>query len=54
MDTERLLQIVLVLVVIWIALEVVQEFVSLLAGPFTSVLGLLIVVLIVLFLLDRL
>lgn len=52
MDTERLLQIVLVLVVVWIALEVVQEFVSLLVGPFSSILGLLVIVLIVLFLLD--
>jgi hypothetical protein len=56
LDAEDLLKIVLVLVVVWIALEVVGEILGILAwilGPFRPFLGLLIVILIVLWLLDR-
>jgi len=54
LDAEGLLKIVLLLVIVWIALEVVDVILDVLLGPFRSILGLLIVVLIVLFLLDRL
>ncbi|WP_435320007.1 DUF7554 family protein [Haloarchaeobius sp. TZWSO28] len=57
LEVESLLRIVLVLVVIWIALEVVGEIVGIfgaLLGPFRPLLGLAIIVLIVLWLTDRL
>jgi len=57
MDAEDLLKIVLVLVVVWILLEIVGELLGILAGllgPFRPLLGLVIVVLIVLWLFDRL
>jgi len=56
LDVEDLLKIVLVLVLVWIAIEIVSEIIGLfgwLLGPFRPVLGLIIVVLIVLWLLDR-
>ncbi|WP_257299176.1 hypothetical protein [Haloarchaeobius sp. FL176] len=56
-EAESLLLIVLGLVVVWIALEVVSELLGLLGwllGPFKPVLGLAIVVIIVLWLTDRL
>jgi len=53
MDVEDLLKIILVLVVVWIALELVQEIIGFIFGPFSSLIGLVILVLIVLFLLDR-
>ena len=54
---EDLLKIVLVLVVVWLALEIVGEVFDLFVGLLNllpTVVGLLIVVLIVLWLLDRL
>ncbi|QSG05577.1 DUF7554 family protein [Halapricum desulfuricans] len=57
MDADDLLKIVLVLVVVWLLLEIVGEFLNILAwllGPFQPLLALVIVVLIVLWLLDRL
>ncbi|WP_247010422.1 DUF7554 family protein [Halorientalis litorea] len=56
LDVDDLLKIVLLLVVVWIVLEIVGEFFELVAGllgPLQPVLGLLIVVLIVLYFLDR-
>jgi len=56
LEAEDLLKIILVLVVIWIAVEIVGEIIGAFAsllGPFRPLLGLLIVVLIVLWLLDR-
>jgi hypothetical protein len=56
LEAEDLLKIILVLVVVWIAVEIVGEIIgafTALLGPFRPVLGLLIVVLIVLWLLDR-
>lgn len=57
-DAETLLEIVLVLVVIWLVLEVIEASVGLLGAvlglfPFTNFIGLVIVVLIVLWFLDR-
>jgi c-di-AMP phosphodiesterase-like protein len=52
-DADDLLKIVLILVIVWIALEILETVISFLAGPLSSIIGLLIVVLIVLFLLDR-
>lgn len=55
-DVEDLLKIILVLVIIWIALEIVGQLVETgleLLGPFRGLIGLLILVLIVLWLLDR-
>jgi hypothetical protein len=56
-DTDTLLKVILVLVVVWLAFEVLETFVDTigaLLGPLPNVLGIVIVVLIVLFLLDRL
>lgn len=53
MDAEAILKIILVLVLVWIVLEIIGIFIKMLAGPFSSIIGLLIVVVIVLFLLDR-
>ncbi|MFB6103973.1 MAG: hypothetical protein ABEJ57_02650 [Halobacteriaceae archaeon] len=55
-DVEDLLKIILVLVIIWIGLEIVGQLVETgleLLGPFRGLIGLLILVLIVLWLLDR-
>ncbi|WP_255198368.1 DUF7554 family protein [Halorarius litoreus] len=52
-DAEDLLKVILVLVIIWIGLEILGEIVGFLFGPFSSILGLVVIVLIVLFLLDR-
>ncbi|UVE51208.1 hypothetical protein KU306_04815 [Haloferax larsenii] len=55
-EVEDLLKIVLVLVVVWLALEILGEVLGLftaLLGPFRPVLGLVVVVLIVLWLLDQ-
>jgi hypothetical protein len=56
-EAESLLLVILALVVVWIALEVVSELLGLLGwllGPFKPVLGLAIIVIIVLWLTDRL
>jgi hypothetical protein len=52
-DVETLLKIVLVLVVVWVGLEILESVVDLVFGPFKSIFGLVIVVLILLWLLDR-
>jgi hypothetical protein len=55
-DAEDLLKLVLVLVVVWLVLEIVGEVLDLftaLLGPFRPLLGLAVVVLIVLWFLDR-
>lgn len=54
LDVDDLLKIVLVLVIAWLALEIVTDFVAFVLGPLQPILGLVIVVLIVLYLLDRL
>lgn len=56
-DVDTLLKVILVLVIVWIALEILGELVQTslaLLGPFRPLLGLVIVVLIILWLLDRL
>lgn len=56
-DVDTLLKILLVLVIVWIGLEVVGEFLGLLGwllGPLQPLLGLVLVVLIILYLTDRL
>lgn len=56
LDVDTLLKILLVLVVVWIALEVVGEILGLFAailGPLQPLLGLALVALIVLYLLDK-
>ncbi|WP_415379312.1 hypothetical protein [Halosimplex sp. TS25] len=53
LDVETLLKIVLVLVVVWIAIEILDAAISMVLGPLKPVFGLVIVVLIVLWLLDR-
>ena len=52
-DANDLLKIVLVLVVIWLGLELLDFVIGALLGPLDSIIGLLLIVLIVLFLLDR-
>ncbi|WP_435334422.1 DUF7554 family protein [Haloarchaeobius sp. TZWWS8] len=57
MDAESLLRIVLLLVVVWLVFEIVGEVLDIvgwLLGPFKPLLGLAIIVLIVLWLTDRL
>jgi hypothetical protein len=54
LDVDDLLKIILILVVIWIIVEIVGEVVTTLLGPFRPLFGLAIVVLIVLYFLDRL
>lgn len=56
-EVETLLKVILVLVLIWIVLEILGEIVQTslaLLGPFRPLLGLAIVILIILWLLDRL
>jgi hypothetical protein len=55
-DTDTLLKVVLVLAVIWLALEVLEVFLetlSFILTPLPKLLGLALIVLIVLYLLDR-
>ena len=52
-EVETLLKIILVLVVVWLALRIVGEVVRFVLGPLPEVIGVVIVVLIVLWLLDR-
>jgi hypothetical protein len=56
MDTDGLLKIILVLVVVWLGLEVVEAFVGTLAailGIARPIIGLVVLALIVLWLLDE-
>lgn len=50
---ETLLKILLVLVIIWIAIDVIDEALTTILGPFRPVLGLIIILLIVLWLLGE-
>ena len=53
LDTNTLVKLILVLVVIWLALEVVGEIIGLLfIGPLSNILGLIVIVVIILWLLD--
>jgi hypothetical protein len=55
-DTDTLLKVVLVLAVIWLVLEILGEFLDALAfilAPLPKLFGLALIVLIVLYLLDR-
>lgn len=55
-DVDTLLKILLVLVIVWIGLEVVGEFLGLLGwllGPLQPLLGIVLIILIVLYLTDR-
>lgn len=54
LDADDLLKIVLILVIVWILVEIVTTVVEFILGPFTAVIGLLIVVLIVLWFFDKL
>lgn len=53
-SANSLLKIILLLVLVWVALDLLGEIVGTLAGPFDGIIGLLIIALIALFLLDRL
>ena len=53
-EVETLLKVILVLVVIWLALRILGEVVRFVLGPLPEVIGVVIVILIVLWLLDRL
>ncbi len=56
LDVDDLIKIVLVLVAIWLALEIVGEFLDTLRyilSPLGNVLGLIVLLLLVLWLLDR-
>lgn len=55
LDVETLLQIILVLVIVWLALQVIDAtlgIIGVLLGPLSGVFGVVIVLLIVLWLLD--
>ena len=57
LDADTLLKVVLVLVVIWLALEVVGEILDIalgLLGPLRPLVGLVVLALVALYLLDRL
>ena len=50
---ETLLKILLVLVIVWIALDVIDQALTTILGPFQPVLGLIIILLIILWLFDE-
>lgn len=52
-EVETLLKVILVLVVVWLALEIIGGVIRFVLGPLPEIVGLVIVVLIVLWLLDR-
>lgn len=55
LDAETLLKIILGLVIIWLVLQIIHEVLGILGAiiPFSSLIGLIIVLLIALWLLDR-
>lgn len=56
LSADTLIKVILVLVVVWLVLAIAEEFTDIvgrLLGPFDNLLGLLIVLVIVLWLLDR-
>lgn len=55
-DVETLLKIILVLVALWLALSVVGEFLNIFAfvlGPLSNLIGLVVLLILVLYLLDK-
>ena len=50
---ETLLKLILVLVVVWLALEILGGFIRFVLGPLPELIGAAIVILIILWLLDR-
>jgi hypothetical protein len=52
LNTDDLMKIVLVLVIVWLAIEVLSEFLQLVFGPLSSVVGLLLLVVLLLWYLD--
>lgn len=52
-EVETLLKVILVLVIVWLALEILGGVIRFVLGPLPEIVGLVIVVLIVLWLLDR-
>jgi hypothetical protein len=52
LDMEDLLKIILGLVIVWLLIEVVSEFLGLLFGPLSSVVGLLLLAVLVLWYFD--
>jgi hypothetical protein len=56
LDVDTLIKVILVLVVVWLALQIVEAFagtLSYILGPFSNLLGLIVLVILVLWLLDR-
>jgi len=52
-EVETLLKVVLGLVAVWIGVEILESVIDTVFGPFKSIFGLIIIVIIVLWLLDR-
>lgn len=52
LDTDDLLKIVLVLVVVWLAIEVLSEFLQLVFGPLSSIVGLILLAVLLLWYFD--
>jgi len=56
LSADSLIKVILVLVVVWLVLRIAEEFTDVignLLGPFDNLIGLLIVLVIILWLLDR-
>ena len=51
-EVETLLKVILLLVIVWIALEILSEVLGLLLGPLSSVFGLIIIDVIILWWFD--
>lgn len=52
LDTDDLLKIVLVLVIVWLVIEVLSEFLQLVFGPLSSVVGLILLAVLLLWYFD--
>lgn len=52
LDVDDLLKIILVLVILWLAIEILSEFLGLVFGPLSSVVGLILLVVLILWYFD--
>lgn len=52
LDIDDLLKIILALVIVWLAIEILSEFLGLIFGPLSSVVGLVLLVVLVLWYFD--
>lgn len=52
LDIDDLLKIILALVIIWLVIEILSEFLGLIFGPLSSVVGLILLIVLVLWYFD--